>query len=205
MQYSLIVVLALAASSSAFSFRGLGDGGKVKINYIVDMQLKYYVDVLLNSTYPLPDFSGPDGTLVGVSVSGVNTMVRKGDNFVTIDGPTSTLTSEGSFGLKAMVLHVDKFTMGGKTGKTDIHVGDNTLSFSVTTTVTSTSCTAAINSAVVSGVSGVTLSSDNPDLDGKDITQLCQDKVVPFINQQLTTDAMKQKIYQLINPCLDRF
>jgi hypothetical protein len=206
MKFTLLFLTVLATSAMGFGFHPLKDSaGKVKINYIVDMQLKYYVDALLNSTYALPDFVGPDASLVGVTVSGVNTLVRKGDNYITIDGPTSTLTSEGTFGLASMVLHVNEFTMAGQTGKTDITIANNALAFHVTTTVTASSCSASIDSAVVTEASGVTTSSDNPALDGLDITDFTQNTVVPYINQQLTTDAEKAKIYAIINPCLDRY
>jgi hypothetical protein len=202
----LKAVIVLLFATSTFGFLHLGDGGKENINFIVDGLLKYLADPLLNSTYANfeIDFVGPLAIGLLNSISGVNTLVRKGDILVWADPVSNTFSAQGSFGLTSMVLHFDHLWLsvsGEPVGDTDISIADNEFYFMLTTTVEDGSCSVSIDNIHVVKANGVTTSSDNPALDGLDITKLTN-AMMDFINTKIWFSLKQDKKFQNLRyPC----
>ncbi|KAL1124096.1 hypothetical protein AAG570_001866 [Ranatra chinensis] len=153
-------------------------------------------------TVPLPDFKIGDISGRGVTLSSLKTLKRTSDaySFISRDGGLAFAYSV-NVRLDKMLIEVGDFKLGNLAGKTEFLVEDNEIYFGYTLFLKD-ECRARLDGLRMTRVDNVVVTSDNPELDNMDVSELFSKHVVPYVNSKLATEYGDNIFKRYISPCM---
>jgi hypothetical protein len=196
-------VIFIACATAGFSFK-LGDVAKIDITSLTERQFRYFIAPTLKTVYPLPDFTWPNASGSGVSLSGAKGNLALVENQVWIDVDSNTLGYEATFNLFQGVLHVEKFflsTNPDQVGQVNVTINNCQFYVQVSAAIDARDCYLSFDDIHAVGVKYFKTTSDNPALDNLDLTESINHFTVPHINKQIKTIVVQKMLHKYFDPC----